>query len=154
MFKKFICFLIFISVFVAPRLSYSLNSSALWRSALLPGWGQYHMQQTPKAYIIGGGTILLFSVTYITYSSAESKYDEYSTLTTSSSVSDFDTKWSDFESAQSINNIFFIVATSAYLYNLVDAAFFGKPKNISSCSFPINLKLAYDDTKIEYNYKF
>ena len=103
-----------------------------------------------KAYIIGGGTFLLFGTTIFAYINAENKYDSYAGLTESASVDDFNAKWSDFKAARSINIIFFVLGISGYLYNLVDAAFLGSPENMSFDKRTVKVKLAHRNIKIEY----
>ncbi len=148
MVKYFILFIIFLLIIIfTPQHSYSLNGEALWRSAILPGWGQYYKQDVPKAYFVGGGFLACMTFDLVFWSSASSKYLDYSNAT-----SDYDSKWDDYESAKSLNNIVFYLWMGSYLYNLVDAAFLGKSMVLNQPK--INIQVANNNTKLGYNYSY
>lgn len=99
----------------------------LWRSALLPGWGQFYNGESTKGWIIGGLTLgaLAGTVgTYIIGDGARTKYEGYGPGTP---ASDFDSSYSTWESMAGINNTLAISFLALYTFNLVDAVISAKP---------------------------
>jgi tetratricopeptide (TPR) repeat protein len=93
--------------------------SALWRSALVPGWGQAYNGQTNKAWLLGGLTWVSFGGVVATYemgSQAEAQY--HAATTPSDAVDKYNAAYNDYVA----NQTFYIVFGLAYTYNLVDAA--------------------------------
>lgn len=98
----------------------------LWRSAILPGWGQGYNGQTVKGWILGlatvgalGGTV----GTYVIGSGARERYKGYTQPT-----DDYDGAYGQWESMANLNHIFAIVFGVAYTFNIVDAIIGAKPK--------------------------
>ncbi|MFC1546632.1 DUF5683 domain-containing protein [bacterium] len=58
-------------------LTQRTEKSAIVRSLLLPGWGQFYLRQTGKGYIYSTGVILGLVGGVIAYNKAEKKYDDY-----------------------------------------------------------------------------
>lgn len=102
------------------------NLDAGWRSALIPGWGQMHNGQSTKAYALGGLTLGLLVSGFITEGMSENAGREYETA-----KSDFDTKYSAWESAANLNHGIVTAFGIAYTWQLIDA-FISKKTNISS----------------------
>ena len=97
----------------------------LWRSAVLPGWGQGYNGKTTKGWLIGGLTVgaLAGSVaTYVIGSGARATYEGLSDPS-----ADYDTPYKTWESMASINHIFALTFLAAYTFNLVDAILDAKP---------------------------
>jgi tetratricopeptide (TPR) repeat protein len=97
----------------------------LWRSAVLPGWGQAYNGETTKGWIIGGITLgaLAGAVgTYVVGSAARSTYEG---LTAPNA--DYDTPYNTWNNMASLNHIFALTFLAAYSFNLVDAILDAKP---------------------------
>jgi hypothetical protein len=54
----------------------------MWRSALLPGWGQYYQGRTQAAYIYGGSFLALAGTTGILYREFEVQRTQYNDAAT------------------------------------------------------------------------
>jgi tetratricopeptide (TPR) repeat protein len=93
----------------------------LWRSALLPGWGQAYNGQKDKALTMGAVTLGLLAGTIGTYMAAGSAYDDYQKLGAGTSAADFDTAFARADSLALANQIVGVLFYSAYAYNLFDA---------------------------------
>lgn len=99
----------------------------LWRSALLPGWGQFYNKDTTKGYIIGGLSLLTLGVTVGTYVIGDGARKEYEGFPAGTSADKFDTAYGTWESMASINNTAAIAFLALYTFNLVDAVISAKP---------------------------
>ena len=118
------------------------DGGALWRSAVLPGWGQYRSGQTWKAAGMLGGTLVslfLVSRARSDYLAAEREYNSTSSLAIlfpsdresipltllnlvqSGAIQDRQNE------AAGRGQLFLGLLGGVYLYNLIDAAFFGRP---------------------------
>ncbi len=150
--KVFIFILTLLIIFLPLFGNAEINSSALWRSAVLAGWGQLYSGDSTKGYIFMGSEILLLGGSVATYLIQDKAYDDYSTA-----KSDFDNKWDSYESKLLLCQITIGITVAFYLYNLIDAAFFTKNKSISLNNNPIKMKMyvmngwKYD---VSYNKKF
>jgi len=98
----------------------------MWRSMILPGWGQGYNGQSVKGWILGlatvgalGGTV----GTYVIGSGARERYKGYT-----KPDDDYDGAYSQWESMANLNHIFAIVFGVAYTFNVVDAIMGAKPK--------------------------
>lgn len=90
-----------------------------WRSALLPGWGQFYNHEERKGLVVGGLTLGLLAgvaVTYVVGSSAQQEY------LNAGPGSDFDKPYGTWEAMASLNHAFYLGFGAAYLYNVIDAA--------------------------------
>jgi hypothetical protein len=93
--------------------------SSLWRSAILPGWGQAHNNETAKAWLIGGATLGMFTGVVTTYYLGQKAYSDYDAAQNSKDAT------SRFDAAQGwfmANQTFYVIFGLAYSYNLFDAA--------------------------------
>ncbi len=91
----------------------------LWRSAVLPGWGQGYNGQNTKGWLLGGTTIALLGGTVVTYIIGDGARTKYMSLTSASD--DYDTPYNTWESMANLNHIFYIGFGLAYTFTLIDA---------------------------------
>lgn len=106
----------------------------LWRSAVLPGWGQFYNGQSTKGLILGGLTLGMWGAevgTYMIGSAAKAKYEK---LGPTDPQSEFDSSFESWKSMADLNHIFFFGMTAMYGITLVDAVMFAKPKASSTYS--------------------
>ena len=99
----------------------------LWRSALLPGWGQYYNGQHDKALIVGGVTLGLLAATVVTYFAAGSALDDYHALGPGTSNADFDAAFSKADGLAIANEAIGLCFYGAYAYNVFDAGTHARP---------------------------
>jgi tetratricopeptide (TPR) repeat protein len=99
----------------------------LWRSALLPGWGQFYNQESTKGWIIGGLTIGTLVGTVATYIIGDSARKEYLGLPAGTPASKFDSTYATWDQMATINNTLAIGFLALYSFNLVDAVISAKP---------------------------
>lgn len=99
----------------------------LWRSALVPGWGQYYNGQHDKALMIGGVTFGLLAATVFTYFAAGSALDDYHALGAGTSAADFDAAFSKADGLAIANNAIGLCFYGAYAYNIFDAGAHARP---------------------------
>lgn len=91
----------------------------LWRSALVPGWGQAYNGQSTKAWLLGAVTWASFGGVLGTYMMGTQAMDEYSQAKTASdALNAYDRAYSLYTA----NQTFYIVFGFAYVYNIFDAA--------------------------------
>lgn len=90
-----------------------------WRSAILPGWGQFYNHEPRKGLLLGGLTLGLLAGELATYLIGDQARQQY--LAVNSTGGDFDTPYQTWDSMANLNHIFFISMTAAYVYTLVDA---------------------------------
>ncbi len=154
-FKIFIS-LIFISVLIfrgIKRGNAAINGNALWRSAILPGWGQFYNNEIPKGAIIFGIHQILVSGSIISFITSESKYNEYINATSS-----FNEKWNNYTASLMIFKIIVGTTGAFYLYNLIDAAMTKEKRYIEKMDINNNeglsLKLSANKSGIEYKKRF
>lgn len=90
----------------------------VWRSAIIPGWGQLYKKEKKKG-------IIILSATAITVSGAIISHSMYNTsLNNAAETHDIDlinAYIEDSNSWQTTRNIFSVAAVAIYLYNIVDA---------------------------------
>lgn len=101
--------------------------SPLWRSAILPGWGQFYNQEPLKGGIIGGLTLLALGGTVTTYIIGDAARKQYEDYPAGTSQDQFDQAYSTWESMASLNNTLAISFLALYTFNLVDAVISAKP---------------------------
>jgi tetratricopeptide (TPR) repeat protein len=99
----------------------------LWRSAVLPGWGQFHNGESTKGYIIGGLTIGALIGTVTTYVIGDGARTTYKGLGPTAPAADFDAAYGTWESMAGLNNTLALSFLALYTFNLVDAAISAKP---------------------------
>jgi tetratricopeptide (TPR) repeat protein len=99
----------------------------LWRSALLPGWGQAYNGDSTKAWIIGGLTVGTLIGTVSTYVIGDGARKEYLGLGAGEDLAKFDASYKTWESMAGLNNTLAISFLALYTFNLVDAVISAKP---------------------------
>lgn len=100
-------------------------TSPLWRSAILPGWGQAYNGQTGKGLLLGGATLALWAGeigSYVVGSAAETQY-----MNTTGANSDYNTPYDTWSTMATINHVCYIGMTVMYAYTLIDACINAKP---------------------------
>jgi tetratricopeptide (TPR) repeat protein len=104
----------------------------LWRSAVLPGWGQSFNGETTKGWILGGLTIatLVGTVgTYIVGDAARSNYQNFTgTGNAAADQSTEDGYYNTWDQMAQVNNILALSFLALYTFNLVDAIIDAKPE--------------------------
>ncbi len=138
---KPISLILIIILLLSPfALNAKINTSALWRSAILAGWGQHYSGAKTKGYIFMGSEVLLLGGSIASYLVQDKAYDDYKDAT-----SDFDNKWDTYKNRVTLCQIAIGVTSAFYLYNLIDAAFITKNVNISSKESPVRLNVCYKE---------
>lgn len=99
----------------------------LWRSAILPGWGQIYNGEKVKGWILGTVTVGVLLGTVYTYSVGDAARQKYEGLGPNDSQSDFDSSYNTWDQMAQINNILAISFLALYTFNLVDAIVDAKP---------------------------
>lgn len=105
----------------------------LWRSAVLPGWGQAYNGQGGKGLLLGGLTLGLFAGTVATYMIGDGARQTYLGLT--DPKADFDGPYNTWESMANLNHIMYIGFGVAYSFTLVDAILGAKPASRGNAYF-------------------
>lgn len=90
-----------------------------WRSAIVPGWGQFYNGEGGKGLVLGALTYGLLAGEIGTYTAGMSARSQY--LSANSPGADYDTPYSTWESMATMNHYFSIGMTLAYSYTLIDA---------------------------------
>lgn len=118
----------------------------LWRSAILPGWGQAYNDEKGKGYLVGAVTLGLFAGEIATFVVGDSARQQY--LGLSKPTDDYDTPYATWESMANLNHMFFWGMTAAYAYNLVDAVMNSGHKQLAAAEPPaFNVAFAPDGIK-------
>lgn len=99
----------------------------LWRSAILPGWGQFYNGEKTKGWIIGGLTLGALAGTVGTYVIGDGARKEYEGFPAGTDAKEFDRAYGTWESMAGINNTLAITFLALYTFNLVDAVISAKP---------------------------
>jgi tetratricopeptide (TPR) repeat protein len=101
--------------------------SPLWRSAILPGWGQFYNKEPVKGWIIGGLALGALTGTVVTYVIGNAAEQTYLGLGPGLSQDQYDTPYNTWDSMANMNHIFYITFGLVYTYNLIDAYWNAKP---------------------------
>ena len=128
---------------VVPEYSHSYGFGAVWRSSLVPGWGQFYKKQAGKGfYFLATEGVLVGTAVYsgMQYTDNVRKSNETTKLTLIKEYRNRADKW------ELRRNIAIGAAVSVYVWNVLDAAL-AKGK-IKYAWIPDNLELtAYTDSK-------
>lgn len=100
---------------------------ALWRSAVIPSWGQYYKQRQKPAYIWAGvfgaaSAFTLFST--VNFFARRASYRNYTPSDGNFTQSEFDARYASYESSAKLLNVSLIITGLVYLANIFDAWFF------------------------------
>ena len=132
-------------------LSRKTNGNALWRSILLPGWGQAYQEKSVQSWlypilVVGGlgGSYLMIN----NYNTAVDDYnkarEEYLTAFSEADINTtreaMDKAYDDVESSESTRNIMFIATGAIWLWNVLDTM-------ILPPSYKSNIKLSAKSEK-------
>ncbi len=121
----------------------------LWRSAILPGWGQYYNGHTTEAWIIGGVTLGSLIGTVGTYIVGDNARSTYNSLGAGASQSQFNNSYNTWNTMATVNNVLAVTFIAAYTFNLVDAVIGARPVTSAlgldgSQDHPVQLGLLQD----------
>jgi tetratricopeptide (TPR) repeat protein len=94
---------------------------ALWRSALIPGWGQWNRGDHWRGAAYFGVALVSFGLGYSTQVAADGNYESYKKTTDAKQASDLR---GQVTSQDQTASIMLSVALAAYAANLADAFFF------------------------------
>lgn len=127
----------------------------IWRSAVFPGWGQYHNERTKTAYLYGSIFVVLGLYHYNNYTSfikAENAYKSVIPLPATSEQDTFGINYlmlagprSNYQDAgKRLNNSLYLL-TLFYLWNIFDAYYYTDPNNEagSKVGFYYNAEKSY-----------
>ena len=103
----------------------------LWRSLIIPGWGQAYNGNGSKGLAFGLTTFALLGTAYATYQAADSSYSDYANLGPGTSEGDFNTAYDKVQKMATLNHVFTVLFYAAYVYNLGDAATGARPQGSS-----------------------
>ena len=92
--------------------------SALLRSTIMPGWGQYYKGRTTKAWIFALSEVVMLSTSLYTDYKADEMYDK--SLNTSSQYNR-DWYYDKHLEYQKVRNISIAVTSAGWIYNMVNA---------------------------------
>ena len=118
-----------------------------WRSAVLPGWGQFHNGESTKGLLLGGLTLGLLAGEVGTFVVGTAAKNEYLGLT--GAKADYDTPYNTWSSMAQMNHIFFVGMTAAYVYTVVDAALGAGTVKTMQAAIPSNVDLAMSPDSVK-----
>jgi len=99
----------------------------LWRSAILPGWGQFYNDQDTKGLVLGGLAIGLAAATITTDMIGQAAENKYLGLGGGLAQSAYDSPYNTWSNMAEINHVCYIAFGAVYVYTLLDAAVNAKP---------------------------
>jgi len=107
----------------------------LWRSTLLPGWGQFYNGQPTKGTVLMVADLLLLGGTVATYVVGNSAREKYLSLDATATQADFDSAYGTWDSMANINHITNIGWGVVYAFTLVDAVVSAKRQPLNKAMF-------------------
>jgi hypothetical protein len=110
------------SVAQDPKEPMPSRWSCVWRSTLLPGWGQWHKDQDLRGWIYFGGVAAAAGASYYFNTAGDNSYVSYRGATT---VSDAKNLLSQTKSQDNLYSIFSYAALGLYAVNILDAGIAG-----------------------------
>lgn len=123
-----------------------------WRSAILPGWGQFYNKQSTKGLLLGGATIGLFAGVVTTYYLATDAENQYHSLGPGLEQSQYDAPYNTWTNMALANYILYGCFGFAYAYNIIDAIWNAKTTGLHVFQAP-KLYLALTGRGIRANYE-
>ncbi|MFC2088079.1 DUF5683 domain-containing protein, partial [Calditrichota bacterium] len=107
------------------------NTNALWRSLILPGWGQHYQEKSTQTWlypILFVGSAVGSYLMIDSYNTAVKNYDEarviyhaaYNESDINSSWAAMEKAYDEVESKESTRNIMFIATGAIWLWNVLD----------------------------------
>ena len=113
--------------------------SAAWRSAILPGWGQYYKGQPTRAYILGGAFLtsaVILGVSIVN----ENKYkDSYLNSTDPGEIT---SNYNTYNNWSKVRQISTYTTIGIWLLSFADALWSDYPKTNLNISGSVNSDLA------------
>lgn len=126
--------------FYIKDLRYNLLKP-IWRSAVLPGWGQYYNGSWTKAVIFNSLFFITLGGGIIYYIKSENNYDKYKSIT--STVEDYKLKmgkyWDAYMENHAYSISFFVATGMVYLYNIADAYIDAKKPKYKPYYFEVSM---------------
>lgn len=130
--------------------------SPAWRSAILPGWGQFYNGEDTKGLIIGGVTWGLFGGvigTYMIGTGAENAYMDVGKDGKAHPQTDFDTPYSQWEQMANLNHMLYYAFGVAWTYGIIDAIWNAKPpQRVGEVETPLTFGMT-DHGGVRMDYK-
>jgi tetratricopeptide (TPR) repeat protein len=128
--------------------------SPAWRSALLPGWGQFYNGESTKGLVIGGVALgLLGGVigTYTIGSAAQKKYLDLPAEESPGKPSDFDTPFNTWDQMAKLNHMLYYAFGVAWSYGIIDAIWNAKPaQRVGYVEPPLTFGMMNDGFRMDY----
>ncbi len=102
------------------------RTGALYRSLLLPGWGQLYNRQGEKGAVFAGTEVAALALALVFQLQGQSYEKHYKKLDAKADPGDFTKTLDNAESSYNRRNIALIVAAGVHALNIVDALWFGR----------------------------
>ena len=91
---------------------------AVWRSAILPGWGQIYLGQKKKGIIIMASEIMLIGLTYAYWEWQEYEYDKYIKCSDPEEMQEYYNRATEYHN---LSNYCLLSAVVLWGYNILDS---------------------------------
>lgn len=105
------------------------TAGAVWRSALLPGWGQFYQHQNVKGIAFVSSEVIALSMATVFQLLGHQSEQDFQRLNSSSSPEEFSRLKSEAENRYKGRNAALWVAAGIYAFNIVDAWVNGSSSN-------------------------
>ena len=110
---------------IQPLTSADIRWNSIWRSALLPSWGQFYQKKYTKAWIIAGAGLASITGYLISYFDYRETLNQWNSGNHSQAITD------ELQRKVKPLNILTVITTAVWLLNIADAAMFS-PDRINS----------------------
>jgi tetratricopeptide (TPR) repeat protein len=128
----------------------------LWRSAILPGWGQAYNDQDTKGWILGASYVALWAATITTYEIGTQAENSYLGLGSGLSQSAYNSPYDTWSDMAEINHIAYIAVGVVWAYSLIDAIVNARPvQSLADLPSPLpsNMNVALMDHGLQVRWK-
>jgi tetratricopeptide (TPR) repeat protein len=128
----------------------------LWRSAILPGWGQGYNGQSTKGWILGGTELVLAVTTISTDLIGTQAENKYLGLGPGLSQGAYNSPYDTWSEMANINHIAYIAFGLVYAYTLIDAVVNARPDQALAqmpSLLPSNMQVALEDHGVQMRWK-
>lgn len=105
--------------------------SPLWRSALLPGWGQVYNGEKTKGLVIGSAALSTYLVSLTAFVIATQAQKDYQNLPGGLPQGSYDDPYNRWSTWAGVNYISYAIFAGLYTYNLLDAVWGAKQPAVS-----------------------
>lgn len=134
------------------RFTYKYGFDALWRSVLVPGYGQIYKGSTAKGVSILGGEVALISGIILTENTRSSYRRKAKETYDVSKIRSYTDKADNYETAR---NICIGGAVALYIYNVIDAvASNGRKRTITKRRLNLNPAFSRGQSGVSLSYTF